>query len=110
MIIIIAITGIGSFATGNYSLGWSYRILRFAFIILGASFGFFGISTGVFIYSVYIGTLKSFGIDFLTPSGDGRLKRALFAKNIWSDEYRPGFLKARKKKKEEKISRSWLFK
>ena len=110
MIIIIAITGIGSFATGNYSLGWSYRILRFIFIVLGASFGFFGISTGVFIYSVYIGTLKSFGIDFLFPTGENKLRRALFAKNVWSDEYRPSFLKAKKNKKEEKISRSWLFK
>ena len=110
MIIIIAITGIGSFATGNYSLGWSYRILRFVFIILGASFGFFGISTGVFIYSVYIGTLKSFGIDFLFPAGENKLRRTLFAKNVWSDEFRPPFLKTKDNQKEEKISRSWLFK
>ena len=30
MIIIIAITGIGSFATSDYSLSWGYRILRAA--------------------------------------------------------------------------------
>ncbi len=111
MIIIIAITGIGSFATSNYSLGWSYRIFRLIFIFLGATLGFFGISTGVFLYAVYLATLTNFGIKFLSPlPGEGIKKvfSSLFSQPIWNDEFRPEFLKTKKDQKEAKISRSWL--
>ena len=41
LVIIVALTGISSFAVANYSLNYSYRILRFIYIFLGASMGFF---------------------------------------------------------------------
>lgn len=44
LVIIVALTGISAFAVANYSLNYSYRILRFIYIFLGASMGFFGIS------------------------------------------------------------------
>jgi len=112
MIIIIAITGIGSFATGNYTLGWSYRLLRLFFIILGSCFGLYGIGTGVFIYSVYLASLNNFGIKFLSPlpgQGMKNLKKSVFTSYIWNEEYRPEFLKTKKIKKEAKISRKWIF-
>ena len=111
MIIIIAITGIGSFATSNYSLGWSYRVLRLAFIVLGASLGFFGISAGVFLYSVYLASLSNLGIKFLSPLPAGGTKKvfgSIFASPLWNDEYRPDFLRTKNDEKEAKISRSWL--
>ena len=65
MIIIIAITGIGSFATSDYSLSWGYRILRLAFIALAAVMGFYGIAIGIFIYSLYVAKQTSFGVPYL---------------------------------------------
>jgi len=112
MIIIIALTGIGSFATSNYSLGWAYRILRLIFTILGASLGFFGISTGIFLYSVYIASLTSFGTSFLSPlpgRGMNKVRKSIFMPFLWNDEYRPDYLKTKNIKKEAKISRPWLF-
>lgn len=44
LVIIVALTGISAFTVANYSLNYSYRILRFVYIFLGASMGFFGIS------------------------------------------------------------------
>ncbi|MBQ9280390.1 MAG: spore germination protein [Clostridia bacterium] len=41
LVIIVALTGISSFAVANYSLNYSFRILRFVYIFLGASMGFF---------------------------------------------------------------------
>jgi spore germination protein KA len=108
MIIIIAITGIGSFATADYSLGWSYRILKYIFIFLAAGFGFYGIALGIFVYSVLLASSKSFGIPFLSPLPNGKLyKNTVFVPPIWEMEKRPEFLDAKKRKKEDKISKKW---
>lgn len=108
MIIVVAITGIGSFATADYSLGWSYRILKIIFILLGGSFGFFGIAMGIFIYSVLIASTKSFGIPFLSPlPGNNLYKKAVFVPPVWKTEKRPGYLKPKTPYKEDKISKKW---
>jgi len=112
MIIIIALTAIGSFATADYSLGWTFRILRIAFIILGYTMGFYGIGTGIFIYSVYLASLSNFGIKFLSPLPGvsfKKIKNSLFTESIWKKEKRPDYLKTKNEVKEPKISRGWLF-
>lgn len=109
MIIIVAITGIGSFATADYSLGWSYRILKFLFILLGGSFGFFGIAIGIFIYSVLVASSKSFGVPFLSPlPGNNLYKNAVFVPPAWKTEKRPEYLAPKKKFREDKISKKWM--
>ncbi|MBQ3464054.1 MAG: spore germination protein, partial [Clostridia bacterium] len=40
MIIVIAITGIGSFATSDYSLSWSFRVMKVILIFLASLLGF----------------------------------------------------------------------
>ena len=108
MIIIVAITGIGSFATADYSLGWSFRILKIIFILLGGSFGFFGIAMGIFIYSILVASSTSFGIPFLSPLPGNKLyKNAVFVPPVWETEKRPEYLKAKKKYREDKISKKW---
>lgn len=113
MIIIIAITGIGSFATSDYTLGWTYRILRLAFILLAASLGFYGIAIGIVGYSLYLGTAESFGVPFLTPPlriKSKSMSMAIFSHNIDKREKRPGFLKTRRDREEPSISRKWSMK
>lgn len=110
MIIIIAITGIGSFATADYSLSWSFRIMRLVFIALASFMGFYGIAIGIFIYALMLATQKSFGVPFLSP--DPRMKsksmvNAVFVNPLWRRENRPEFLKTQRNKEEPEISRSW---
>lgn len=108
MIIIIAITGIGSFATADYSLGWSFRILRILFVFIGAFFGFYGIAVGCFLYSVVLASAKSLGIPFLSPlPGNDMYKNAVFVPPIWKMEKRPEYLNPKRKKNEDKISKKW---
>ncbi len=112
MIIVVAITGIGSFATANYTLAWAYRLLRFAFVILGSLLGFYGIAAGIFLYSAYLGSLKSFGVNFLSPDGASmlqKIKRSVFTQPLWDSMFRPEFLRTKRVAKEAKISRRWLF-
>ena len=110
MIIVIAITGIGSFATSDYSLSWSFRILKLIFIVFAASTGFYGIAIGLFIYALSLGAQKSFGVPFLSPPFRVRSKSSstlLFVNPIWRREKRPGFLHAQQKTSEPEISRQW---
>ncbi len=110
MIIIIAITGIGSFATPNYSLGWSYRILRLIFIVLGSSFGLYGIAIGLFLYALLLGAQVNFGVPFLSPITKDKPSdkgRSLFVSPLWKNEERPEFLDSKNKEQEPKISRKW---
>lgn len=110
MIVIIAITGIGSFATSDYSLGWTFRLLRLAFILIAAFSGFFGIAIGIFLYTVYIASINNFGIPYLSPipgSDSGGMFSALFVKRIWKREHRPSFLSTKNSEQEPQISRKW---
>lgn len=113
MIIIIALTGLGSFATPDYSLSWSYRILRIIFIILAGICGFYGVAVGIFIYSVLLASQKSFGVPFLSPLSKEHksgTETAIAATPIWKQENRPDFLRTKKEKQEPKISMKWRFK
>ena len=110
MIIIIAITGIGSFATSDYSLSWTYRILRIIFIIMAAFLGFYGIAIGIFLYSVFLGAQKSMGAEFLSPIPKARsrsMTSSVFQNPIYQRERRPSFLKTKRTYEEPKISREW---
>ena len=113
MIIIIAITGIGSFATADYSLSWSFRVLRLTFIILAASMGFYGIAIGIFLYGLLIASEKSFGVSFLEPIPRVKNKsmtNAIFVNPIWQREKRPEFLNTKNEREEPDISRTWKIK
>lgn len=110
MIIIIAVTGIGSFATSDYALGWTYRVLKIAFIFLASLLGFYGVSIGIFLYSTMIASCKSFGVPFLSPithKGKDGLLSSMFVKPIWKREKRPYFLHVKREDREQEISRKW---
>lgn len=110
MIIIIAITGIGSFATVDYSLGWSYRILRIVFLILASFLGFYGIAIGIFLYSLFVGRHTNFGISFLTPMPKNKsrnMSNPIFVNQMKKREKRPDFLKTKSTDAEPSISRKW---
>jgi len=57
LIIIVAVTGIGSFSVPSFSLAFSFRILRFGYIFLGAMAGFLDITTGLFIQGLSLAAL-----------------------------------------------------
>ncbi|WP_326911223.1 spore germination protein [Sedimentibacter sp. MB31-C6] len=66
-VIIVALTAIASFAIPSYNFGTSLRMMRFAFIVLAATFGIFGMSIGLCVLIIHLCTLKSFGVPYMTP-------------------------------------------
>ena len=111
LIIVVAVTGIGSFAVPNYSLGLAFRILRFAYIFLGAMAGFLGITVGLFIQGIFFLTSRSFGVPIAVPFGPktagGLGGSELIRAPIWKQERRADYLNTKDEAKQPKISRKW---
>lgn len=110
MIIIVALTAIGSFAVPSYTLSFSLRVARFGYIILGAIAGFLGITFGLFIHGLLAVSVKSFGVPMLVPWAPrtGRLVQdEIVRAPIWEQEIRPDFLNVKDRIKQPKISRKW---
>ena len=108
-IIIVAITGLASFSTPNFLLEFHFRLLRFAFIFLGALLGFLGISIGLFIYFSVLSSLHSFGVPYLSPyiPATKTNNNGFFVSHIWKQEQRQDALNTKRKNKEANISMVW---
>jgi spore germination protein KA len=110
LIIIVAVTGLGSFAIPTYSYAYSFRILRFGYIVLGSLAGFLGLSLGIFLQGMLLVSSKSFGVPFFAPFAPrtaGGLGDALLKKPIWKQERRPDYLNPKDDVRQPKISRGW---
>lgn len=109
LIIVVAITGLASFAIPNYSMSFAFRGTRFIFTILAAIFGFFGISAGFYIFLSSLASMKSFGVPFLAPMGPKtRSEPDLFYRGpVWEMEERPDYLNTLDRRRQPKVSRKW---
>ena len=110
LIIIVAITGICSYAIPDFSLNFTIRIFRFFYIILGFIAGFLGIAVGIFIQVILVSSLQSFGVSFLSPyipSDNKNGDSTFFIKPIFKREKRSNFLNTKKTNQENKISMKW---
>lgn len=67
VVIVIALTAIASFTAPAFSLGISIRILRFVFTIAGGGLGLFGVQFVLLVTVVFLCSLRSFGVPYLTP-------------------------------------------
>ncbi|MCG8402328.1 MAG: spore germination protein [Firmicutes bacterium] len=110
LIIVVAVTALGSFAIPNYSFSLSIRLLRFAYIILASLSGLLGIMVGFFIQVGLTSTVKSFGVPFLAPVAPVTKKGHDYYLRgpVWRQESRPDYLDPLKKRRQPKISRRWL--
>ncbi len=96
MVIVVATTGIASFLTPRYIIGYSIRFLRFPIIILAGTLGLLGIMLGLIAIIIHLCTLRSFGEPYLSPlaplSKRG-LKDVLWRSPFWMMDKRPHFNK-----------------
>lgn len=109
LIIIVAITGIASFAIPDFSFGFHLRIYRFLFILLGFMAGFLGIGLGIFVYLVLLAQTESFGVSYVSNITLLKDKDdyGFFLPPIFKRDYRPSFLESEKPKKQEQIVMKW---
>lgn len=111
LIIVVAITGLSSFAIPDFSFSFHLRVYRFLFVLLGYIAGFLGIGLGLFLYLSMLCSMKSFGVDFASPltpflsSG----QNGYFIQPTWKQEKRASYLAPKKLYSQPKISKKWKY-
>lgn len=111
LVIIVAITGLGSLALPSFPASFSVRLLRFPMMILAGAFGFYGIAAGAFALVVHITSLKSFGVPYMSPVAPlrpGTSPDVILRGPLWSMERRPSFLGPLDLVRQRNIVRSWV--
>ncbi len=109
MIIVVAITALGSFVVPNYNASFTIRLLRFGFTILASVLGFFGIAFGIFIMVLHTATLNSFGVPFLSPITPFRSQSTdrIVRPKAFNQRFRPFFLNPLDSIRQDKKTRPW---
>lgn len=95
VVIVVALTGISSFAVPAYNFTLAIRILRFVYMLLAATSGFYGIMLGIMVLLFHLVSLRSFGVPYFSPFAPFKLKnfKDVFIRTPWwMMSERPGFL------------------
>jgi spore germination protein KA len=90
VVIVVAITGISSFFF--YRLNTAVIFSRFMMTLLSALLGLYGLIFGIIILSLYLMSLRSFGIPYLGYIGSMskyRIKDTIIRAPWWMMDYRP---------------------
>lgn len=110
LVIIVSITGLGSFAMPNYNLGLAIRILKFLFIFLGFFAGFYGISMGLFVFGGLACSMKCFGIPYFAPVAPKTKVNpdVIIRQPIWKQTMRSDPINSPNERRAGKIVRGWV--
>jgi spore germination protein KA len=97
VVIVVALTGLSSYAISDVNLNYTLRIARFGFLLAAGLFGIFGMICCFMACLIYLTTLKSFGVPYLAPltpkyksSGDTLIRKLLINEHL-----RPGYTKTK---------------
>ena len=71
IVIVEALTALGSFSIPNEELSEAFRILKYGMIFLCGMFGLYGFAAGWLALLIHLAGLKSFGIPYLMPFAAG---------------------------------------
>ncbi|MDF2700940.1 MAG: spore gernimation protein [Haloplasmataceae bacterium] len=67
IVIIVALTSISGLTIPSYSLNLLTSFLRYIFIILASTFGFYGLTLGLIALYLHMCSLRSFGVSYMAP-------------------------------------------
>jgi spore germination protein KA len=98
MVIVVALTSIGSFAVPSYSAAIALRIVKFPIIMAAGTFGLYGVMLAVIGMVVHLAALKSVGVPYLSPFAPFRpadFKDTVLRLPLWSMTKRPAWLRTR---------------
>jgi spore germination protein KA len=91
LVIVIAITGLASFAIPNLSFSYMIRLSTYIFLLFGSLWGFLGIGICITMCIGYLSTLTSFDVPFLSPMAPHypSSKDLVIRPPIWKQWMRP---------------------
>ncbi len=95
MVIIVALTGICSFAIPAFNAAIAGRLLRFPLMILASILGLFGILAGLSVILIHMCGLRSFGVNYfssVTTVTPQDFKDVIIRKPWWAMLTRPAMI------------------
>ncbi|WHY03037.1 spore germination protein [Neobacillus sp. DY30] len=95
VVIVVALTGLSSFAISDVNLNYAIRIARFGFLLSASLFGIFGM-VGIFMTGLfYLSVVKTFGVPYLAPLTPKykSSKDTLFRRILKNEKLRPAYVK-----------------
>ena len=98
VVIIVALTALGSLAIPNEEFASAFRLLKYVFLFLGGYLGIFGIVLGLYLTAAHLAGLLSFGVPYLVPfveKNGGRILRLPFRKR----KFRPLYARSDQKRR-----------
>lgn len=69
MLIVIAVTALGSFLTLKYPFSYTLRIWKYPIALLAGLFGLFGWMAALLLFLTHLTSLKSAGVPYMSPLG-----------------------------------------
>ncbi|GAB6180514.1 hypothetical protein JCM14036_18330 [Desulfotomaculum defluvii] len=100
MVIVVALTGISSFAIPAFNAAAAGRLLRFPLMFLASILGLPGILAGLSIVLIHLNGLSSFGVNYLSPVTSGKkdkYKDIIYRKPWWGMGHRPANIAGKNK-------------
>jgi hypothetical protein len=94
MVIIVALTGIASFAIPNYAASFSIRLFRFPLLLASGALGLLGFAAIMYMVIIHALSLRSFGESYLAPASPFRpsdYKDMIIRVPWWKMVNRPNF-------------------
>lgn len=98
MVIIVALTGIGSFVIPHSAMVLALRILSFPMLLMAGLFGFAGITFFLLLLLAHLASQRSFGVPYLTPFAPSvvpDLKDSFTRLHWWWMDTRPWYIAQR---------------
>lgn len=95
MVIVVAVTGIASFAIPAFNYAITLRFIRFPFMILASIFGIFGITMGLMVLMIHMAGLRSVGVPYLSPfapTSVQAVKDTVVLGPLWTLTKRPSYI------------------
>lgn len=108
-ILVVAVTGLASFALPNYLTGWGIRTFRFLLLMATTVLGFLGLAAGIYMLLIYAASLRSFGIAYLAPvvGYRGKASDVIYTSPLYMQEQRPGYMHPMNRRRQREIVRTW---
>ncbi|WP_276357971.1 spore germination protein [Cohnella caldifontis] len=78
-LVISAVTAVASFTLVNQGLTGSVTVLRFFVLSMSCLFGMFGFFISLYLIFVYLSSITSFGVPFMSPISPIRFRDVLYA-------------------------------
>ena len=109
MVIVVALTGLASFAIPNYSMSNALRLWSWLYLAAAAIFGFAGMAALMFIQLIAMAGLKSLGQPYLAPAAPfrGQSRDIMMTFPYWKQKLRPSNTDSQQRWRQSSTARDW---